>query len=190
MTRLLVRLVLAMLTLPICGAVFVAGMLLAVATAPGGGPPTPIAVSLVWLVVYLVLGAYWTLVWAALVRWTARRVALTAIAALPSVAIALVFVLLASSLGPAAPPGEIAAILGGGLPPIAWVFATMLIWRETAAERAERLARLGVEALRCPLCAYSMRGLHTSDCPECGARFTIEQLLSAQACRDGPEPTV
>lgn len=189
MTRLLVRLVLAMLTLPICAAVFVAGMLLAAATAPGGGPPSPVAVWLVWLVVYSVLGAYWTLVWAALVRWTARRVTLTALAALPSLAIAVVFVLIATSLGPAAPPNEIAILLGGGLAPIAWVLATMLIWRETAAERAERLARLGIEALRCPLCAYSMQGLHTSDCPECGARFTIEQLLSAQACRDGPEPT-
>ncbi len=34
--------------------------------------------------------------------------------------------------------------------------------------------------VRCPSCGYSMNGLHECTCPECGGRFTIDQLLSAQ----------
>lgn len=189
MTRLLVRLVMAMLTLPICGAVFVIGMLAAAATAPAGGPPTPFAIAAVWTAVYTALAFYWVGVWGAMVRWTPRRVWLTGAAGAPSLALGAGLAIVAFNAGPSGPPPEIAMLIGGGLPPIAWVLATMLIWRETAVERAARLARLGVEDLRCPLCGYSMEGLHTSDCPECGARFTIQQLIAAQPDRDATAPT-
>lgn len=34
--------------------------------------------------------------------------------------------------------------------------------------------------VRCPNCAYSMIGLNETRCPECGATFTIDELIRAQ----------
>jgi rubrerythrin len=60
---------------------------------------------------------------------------------------------------------------------------TVLVWRETNAERAARLAAVGASEIVCPVCGYRMAGLREARCPECGAAFTIEQLVAAQPNR-------
>jgi hypothetical protein len=66
--------------------------------------------------------------------------------------------------------------------PIAWVLITVLLWRETARERFERLAGLGPgPTVSCPVCGYSLAGLREARCPECGTHFTLDQLLAAQS---------
>ena len=40
--------------------------------------------------------------------------------------------------------------------------------------------RSGEVRVRCPQCGYSMVGLESCTCPECGAGFTIDQLIAAQ----------
>lgn len=48
--------------------------------------------------------------------------------------------------------------------------ALILIIKETPAERAHRLRSIGFIKIVCPACNYDMRGLHTTDCPECGQK--------------------
>lgn len=38
----------------------------------------------------------------------------------------------------------------------------------------------GTVNVACPNCNYSLVGLETTTCPECGSRFTIDQLIKAQ----------
>ncbi len=38
----------------------------------------------------------------------------------------------------------------------------------------------GTVHVNCPQCGYSMVGLESSQCPECGALYTIDQLIRAQ----------
>jgi hypothetical protein len=77
-----------------------------------------------------------------------------------------------------------ALLVGGGVPPIVWVLATVLIWRETPQERMQRLAAGGAGTLACPICGYNMTGLREARCPECGVGMTLDELVAAQARRD------
>ena len=50
--------------------------------------------------------------------------------------------------------------LGGGLVPIVWVLATVLLWRETPAERLARMSNLVTNpTVLCPVCGYNLSGL-------------------------------
>ena len=71
-------------------------------------------------------------------------------------------------------------MLGGLAATVLWIIGTICIWRETAAERGARIARAGVGTLVCPNCGYNMTGLSEARCPECGNRFTIDELLASQ----------
>ena len=68
-----------------------------------------------------------------------------------------------------------------------WLVATVFIWRETSAERAARLGATGRDSVVCPTCGYNLTGLSEPRCPECGSRFTLDQLLAAQPARAGAE---
>jgi hypothetical protein len=60
------------------------------------------------------------------------------------------------------------------------LLSTVLVWRETAAERLAPLTAHGVPAIACPLCGYNRAGLTEAGCPECGGRFTLEQPVLAR----------
>ncbi len=60
----------------------------------------------------------------------------------------------------------------------------MFCWRETRAERANRLRLMGVNAIACPSCGYNLTGLSEARCPEYGSRFTLDQLVASLARRD------
>ena len=64
-----------------------------------------------------------------------------------------------------------------------WCLATIFLWRETPAERAQRLAKAGADVPVCPTCGYNMTGLTEARCPECGAQFTLNELLAGQPSR-------
>ncbi|TVQ53444.1 MAG: hypothetical protein EA377_07985 [Phycisphaerales bacterium] len=64
---------------------------------------------------------------------------------------------------------------------LVWLIGTTLIWKETSVERADRLrSRIGTNAIVCPSCGYNLTGLRESSCPECGAKFTLDQLFAGQ----------
>jgi hypothetical protein len=181
MTQLVARLILAMLILPVTGAVFV--LLFVLLVIPAGGPPSALRIVALWTSVYLFVGTYWTLLWRSLVHWTRRRTVTTALAAPVSVLVgACVGSGVMIFLGQV--PLPIAMLVGGGVVPICWVVATVLIWRETSHERIERLTRANRGVLVCPICGYNLTGLHEARCPECGSRFTLDQLLTAQPARE------
>ena len=76
-------------------------------------------------------------------------------------------------------------LLGGGTVPIVWVLATVLLWRETNAERVARMSNLiGNPTVVCPFCGYNLSGLREARCPECGNSFTLDQLAASQPRRD------
>ena len=73
-----------------------------------------------------------------------------------------------------------AVFVGTAFAPLIWQVGTIVIWRETDAERGERLSKQGAGALACPTCGYNMSGLKGTRCPECGSEFTLDALLAAQ----------
>jgi hypothetical protein len=179
MTRLVARLVLAMMILPATGALFVIMFALLVRS----GPPIAGQVLLLWGVIYAFDGVYWVLLWRSSVRWTRQWVWLTAASA-PVAILAGSFIALFISLLASRIPAAISLLLAGGFPPVIWVLAAVLIWRETPEERIERLSASAHEAISCPVCGYNLTGLREAACPECGSAFTLDGLLRSQPSRD------
>ena len=56
-----------------------------------------------------------------------------------------------------------------------WFVSTILIWRDTPQEQARRLYPRRVH---CPRCGYDLKGLREARCPECGAAYTLDELLT------------
>ena len=79
------------------------------------------------------------------------------------------------------------AFVGSTSPILLWLVATCFIWRESAAERTERLSNAGRNAVVCPTCGYNLTGLKEPRCPECGSQFTLDQLLASQPSRGAAE---
>jgi hypothetical protein len=184
MTRTVARLILAMLLLPCTGAVFL--LLFLALIVPAGGPPAVSRLLLMWFLLYAFVGAYWIILWRDMVPWSRRRVTLTALATVLSLAGGFAVALGCIAVNRQVPP-PIAVLFGGGTVPITWVLSTVLIWRETAAERLARLTAHGMPAIACPLCGYNLAGLTEARCPECGATFTLEQIVLARP-RTGAQP--
>ena len=177
MTRLIARLVLAMLILPLTGAV----TLLCFGALLSRGQPGYLKVAACWLVVYAFIAIYWMLLWRDMVLWTRRRKWMTLAAFMAAVLIGACFWAAFAYL---VHEREAAFFFSGGVPPIVWVLATVLIWRETPQERMARIATLGTDSVSCPVCGYNLTGLREARCPECGASFTLDQLLAGQPARD------
>lgn len=130
-------------------------------------------------VAWIFMAAYWVLLWRKSVVWTPQRRGLTFGA--------LVGAFFAGAVVGVVMGGIVAAdfgwFMGSITAPVLWLVATVFIWRESAAERGARLARSGRDAVVCPTCGYNLTGLGETRCPECGTRFTIDQLLAAQPAR-------
>lgn len=179
MTATIARLVLAMLLLPATGGVFV---LLFAAMIRPSGPPSSVALLLLWAIVYAFVAAYWILLWRRTVRWTRARLWRTGLASAVCLVGGVLFGAVCLTLNRTL-PDPIAILAGGGFVPIVWVLATVLLWRETPAERLARLAASSAASVLCPLCGYDLRGLSAARCPECGTVFTLEELAAAQPQR-------
>lgn len=181
MTRLIARLILAMLILPLSGALFVIGMGVCASTGTGGSPEA-FQLLILWAVLYVFIAVYWICLWKGIVRWTAHRTRGTWLAGVCAIAIGVAvgvivrFALQAPAFG--------GVLMGGGFPPIVWVLATVLLWRETTEERIARITAAGTDAVLCPNCGYNLTGLHEARCPECGSSFTLDQLLNAHHDQD------
>ena len=48
------------------------------------------------------------------------------------------------------------------------------------ADRAGAFRQAAGDVLFCPKCGYNMTGLYEARCPECGSRYTLDQLAAAQ----------
>jgi len=183
MTATIARLILAMLILPATGAVFVLSFI-ALVVRGGPGAPSAWGVLTVWGIVYSFVATYWILLWRSTVKWTPPRVRNTALAGAAALVGGAALAAAIMSINRNIPPGP-AMMLGGGGVPIVWVLATVLLWRETPAERLARMSSLiSNPTLLCPFCGYNLSGLREARCPECGSSFTLDQLAASQPQRN------
>ena len=131
---------------------------------------------------WIFIAIYWCLLWRSSVRWNPRRLSLTWIAAGGALAAGTVIGGLAGIvMSGSGPDGTgFGTFIGSVSAIVLWVVATVFIWRETPSERAQRIASSSDSAIACPTCGYNLTGLSESRCPECGSKFTLDELLAAQ----------
>lgn len=118
----------------------------------------------------------WLLIWRSHIQWTTRRMILTACVFFAGLLISAPFAIILGSMIADSFGWFIFAM--GWL--MVWLFGTAIVWRESAVERAKRLQMMGVSAVVCPTCSYNLTGLKEPNCPECGSRFTLDQLFASQ----------
>ena len=183
MSRLVARILLSMFMFPLAGIVYlflaVVGMNV-VGRAYGYQRHTETTVFAVCgAVTWVLVAIYWCLLWRSSVKWSPQRIALTWAAAFGALAVGGGVGLFASTIMPGRDT-SFGTFIAGVLAIILWVIGTVFVWRETAAERAHRISRSASFAISCPTCGYNLTGLSESRCPECGSKFTLDELAAAQ----------
>ncbi len=138
------------------------------------GFTVPSVVSLFVAASFLVTA--WILVWRRQVHWTRRRSLMTALSLVWSAAMGTGAGILTLVLQQVA--GQ-AIRVGAMCWALVWVGSTALVWRETALERAGRINKLSSGLVCCPNCGYNLTGLEQARCPECGSRYTLNELFAA-----------
>jgi hypothetical protein len=186
MSRLVARILLSMLMFPL--AVMVYALTAAVAETALRGSPFRSRDEMMFLAADVVTWAgvatYWCLLWRSSIRWTPVRVGGTLGAAVGGALVGGgIAAVMAYAFMAGGDSASFALFLGGILAMLLWLFATIFLWRETAAERAARVAGSASSAVTCPTCGYNLTGLGDARCPECGSRFTLDELLAAQPAR-------
>lgn len=121
------------------------------------------------------LATAWILVWRRQVQWTRRRRLMTALSLVWSAVIGTVAGSLTLVLQQVA--GQ-AINVGAMCWALVWIGSTALVWRETVPERAGRINKLSRGLVCCPNCGYNMTGLEQARCPECGSRYTLNELFA------------
>jgi DNA-directed RNA polymerase subunit RPC12/RpoP len=123
---------------------------------------------------YLVVA--WILVWRPQVSWTPQRRLRTGLAVVWSLvpASAAAWLLMLSQPR----HEEVAIIIGGMAWVVSWLGSSVLVWRETAVERVLRIKGIADGVVNCPNCGYNMTGLDQARCPECGSRYTLNELFA------------
>jgi hypothetical protein len=174
MSHLVSRIMLAIFMLPLAAMVYV----LVGIWSEDYHAPEVVQFALAGLVMWAFVAVYWLLLWWKLVVWTARRRLLTCFAtAVLLVGLVPIFSVALSTRDPIA---LVCHVFSTILSPLLWLIATVFIWRETPAERGRRVRSAGYAGVACPTCGYNLTGLSESRCPECGSRFTLDELLAAQ----------
>lgn len=120
----------------------------------------------------------WTAIWKRGVNWTPDRKRWTVLWPFASLLCAVIIGRLFARLD-----SEVGFFFFAASPHLIWVVGMVVIWRETDAERKARQQAAHTDVLTCPTCGYNLTGLVEARCPECGSRFTLNDLLSKQPSR-------
>ncbi len=177
MSRLLARIMLAVFMLPVAALVWIIAFMVLYQDLLRGREEQCFLVS--GLAAAAFVGGYWVLLWRRSVRWNPPRVFGSVGLAIGAVAVG----------GLVAWPMDrlehgVGSLLFGPTATFAWLVGTVLLWRETSRERASRLDARSGTALVCPACGYNLTGLNQATCPECGAGYSIDELLALQPGRE------
>jgi uncharacterized membrane protein YraQ (UPF0718 family) len=177
MNKLVAKILLAILMFPLACLVYI-GLLIPMASS--GLDPAP-AFLVATPITGVLVAFYWVMLWRGSVRWTGGRVVRTLLS-VPACLVAggVVGLIVGSSMRHEQEGKIFGLFIGGLLTILLWLAATVLLWRETPTERADRVQRAAGFLLSCPKCGYNMTGLYESRCPECGERYSLDQLYSAQ----------
>jgi len=135
------------------------------------------------ILTWMAVAVYWCLLWRSGVNWNSSRVVRTLLAALGAGLIGGLAGYAAASLI-SLNDASFGIFIGGVLAIILWLVATVFIWRETTVERADRVKGSSKSAITCPTCGYNLTGLSESRCPECGSKFTLNELMALQLTTD------
>lgn len=122
----------------------------------------------------LFTAVYWTAVWRRDVRWTPAKVLASVLSV---VGAGLLGIVLMALLGPITYGFQAIQVATLGAQS-AWLVATILLWRDTTPRPAAK-----ADEIVCPACGYNLAGLTEIRCPECGARFTVDDLFARQPGR-------
>ena len=185
MSRLIASILLSILLFPLAAVVFLVVFIVFAQSFDRNGE---VALVSAGVLTWGFIAWYWVFVWRKTVSWTPKRIARTLYAALAAAGAGLIAGIMIGGI-----EEEIGFFIGSVVPPLLWLVVTVLVWRETDAERSARLrAALGAAgpdrpAIPCPTCGYDMTGLKSTRCPECGSEFTLDELLAAQPGRAAVE---
>src|SRR4051812_11731129 len=152
MSRLIARILLAILLLPLAALMYVDTFFMLLEGMRNRGIYTSEAEAygciITGILTWAFMATYWVLLWVRGVGWRGRRRVMTLWAAVGAMAVAGVIGVLAG--GVVAPTfGWFVASVAA---PLLWMIGTVLAWRENAEERAARLANSGRDAVVCPTC--------------------------------------
>jgi hypothetical protein len=178
MSPLVARIVLAILVMPLAVVLYIG--IAAVGTSTMDDEE---GFALATAIVGSFVVVYWIMLWRRSVRWTRDRVTKTAMAGGAAV-IAGVLVGLAGGAGL---DPSFGVFIGGAAALILWLVAATLLWQETPEERAARVRDRAPRAVTCPACGYNLTGLATTVCPECGAKYTLDELFASQPEREAEQ---
>jgi predicted MFS family arabinose efflux permease len=175
MSRLVARILLAVLMLPAAAMVYIVTVFALDQSFRRNESVLMIASG---CVMWGFIVGYWLILWHGMVDFTPRRIGMTILAAIISILIGSII----GGMVAASQPG-FGAFVGSVAAPLCWLIGVTFIWRETAEERTERIRAITKSAVVCPKCGYNLTGLQTARCPECGSQFTLDELLAAQPNR-------
>jgi hypothetical protein len=184
MSRLVSRILLSIFMFPLAGVIYLIQVVVGMDTIGRsfgyGIRSETIVFAVCGGITWLFVALYWCLLWRSSVQWNPHRIRLTWLAAAAALAVGGAIGFLAAAMMTPHDGSSFGAFIAEVVAMLLWVIATVFIWRETAVERAQRVARSSGSAIACPNCGYNLTGLSESRCPECGSKFTLDELIAAQ----------
>jgi hypothetical protein len=187
MSRLVARILLSILMFPLAALFFIVCMFVFDSLeAQGTYEAREVKMFLfAGVVTWIVVAIYWCLLWKSAFNFTPRRVGGALLSAVIALGVGALAGLMTWGTMSEHGAGSFAAFVGTVLTIILWLIGTVLAWQETPAERAARIKSSGKSAVACPTCGYNMTGLTEPRCPECGSKFTLDELMAAQVHEAG-----
>jgi DNA-directed RNA polymerase subunit RPC12/RpoP len=187
MSRLVARILLSILMFPLAALFYVVCMFVfdTISTRTSYGTQEVEMFLFAGALTWFGVGIYWCCLWGSSVNLTPRRVGGAILSGVIALGIGILAGLFTWGAMQRGGSNSFAAFVGSVLTIILWLIGTVLAWQETPAERAARIKSSGKSAVACPTCGYNMTGLTEPRCPECGSKFTLDELMAAQVHEAG-----